>query len=121
MKRPGAVAVVFFALVIQAQEKVSETVEVRVVNVDVVVRDRAGNPVHGLTKDDFEIYQNGKKQVITNLYEAAPAPPAAVTTAATTEPTASPASMLTSPFTDVRPHRILVLVDNYSLDPARRA
>lgn len=121
MKRPGAVAVVFFALAVQAQEKVSETVEVRVVNVDVVVRDRAGNPVHGLTKDDFEVYQNGKKQVITNLYEAAPAPPAAVTAAATARPAATPVSMTTASFSDARPHRILVLVDNYSLDPARRA
>ena len=38
-------------------------------NVDVVVRDRHGNPVSGLTKDDFEVYEEGVKQTITNLYE----------------------------------------------------
>ena len=84
MRRLAAAVVVFTTLAVQAQEKVTETVEVRVVNVDVVVRDRAGNPVHGLSKDDFELYQNGKKQVITNLYEAAPPAAPGVVAAGTT-------------------------------------
>ena len=55
-----------------AQEKLVESIEVRVVNVDVVVTDRAGNPITGLTKDDFEILENGKPQKITNIYEIRP-------------------------------------------------
>ena len=51
------------------QQKLVETIEVRVVNVDVVVRDHHGNPVSGLTKDDFEVFEEGVRQTITNLYE----------------------------------------------------
>jgi hypothetical protein len=51
------------------QQTLVESIEVRVANIDVVVRDKAGNPVTGLTKDDFELFEDGKKQPITNLYE----------------------------------------------------
>src|ERR1041385_5101415 len=63
---------VFPALAQQQQPappQYGETIEVRVVNLDVVVNDRDGNPVTGLTKDDFEIYENGKKKEITNFLE----------------------------------------------------
>src|SRR5258706_6641937 len=77
-----AASIVLSAAVSLAQE-VAESIEVRVVNVDVVVRDRAGKPVTGLTKADFEIYENGQKREITNLSEVrAPAPAASATTAA---------------------------------------
>ena len=46
-----------------------ETMEVRVVNVDVVVRDKKGNPVSGLTTDDFRILENGQPVEITNFLE----------------------------------------------------
>jgi VWFA-related protein len=46
-----------------------ETVEVRIINVDVVVTDKAGNTIPGLTADDFEIYENGKLQPVTNFAE----------------------------------------------------
>src|SRR5262249_1682411 len=45
------------------------SVEVRVVNVDVVVTDKAGHRVTGLTKNDFEILEDGKPQTITNFDE----------------------------------------------------
>jgi len=37
----------------------ADHVEVTVANVDVVVTDADGNPVRGLTKDDFAIFENG--------------------------------------------------------------
>jgi VWFA-related protein len=46
-----------------------ENIDVRVINVDVIVTDRRGNPVTGLTKDDFEILENGARKTITNFYE----------------------------------------------------
>jgi VWFA-related protein len=46
-----------------------ETIFVRVVNIDVFVRDKDGNPVTGLTQDDFELYEDGKPITITNFYE----------------------------------------------------
>lgn len=48
-----------------------ETIEVAIVNVDVVVTDAKGNRVRGLTKDDFEILENQKPQTITNFAEYA--------------------------------------------------
>ncbi len=39
----------------------SETIEVRVINVDVVVTDKKGQPVTGLTRNDFDLYQNGQR------------------------------------------------------------
>ena len=48
---------------------IGETIEVSIVNVDVVVTDRNGNRVRGLTKDDFEILESRKPQAITNFAE----------------------------------------------------
>jgi VWFA-related protein len=42
-------------------------VEVNVVNVDVTVTDRHGKPVMDLTKDDFEIFEDGKPMTVTNF------------------------------------------------------
>lgn len=44
-----------------------ERVDVSIANVDVVVTDRDGKPVHGLTRDDFIVHEDGKLQTITNF------------------------------------------------------
>lgn len=49
-------------------QAVNEKVEVSVVNVDVAVTSRSGAPVHGLTRADFELYEDGVPQPITNFY-----------------------------------------------------
>jgi VWFA-related protein len=48
-----------------------ETIEVSIVNVDVFVTDRAGNRVRGLTTADFDVFENGAVQPITNFAEYA--------------------------------------------------
>lgn len=48
-----------------------ETIEVSIVNVDVFVTDKAGRRVQGLTKDDFQVLENGVKQPLTNFAEYA--------------------------------------------------
>ncbi len=45
-----------------------ETIDVNLVNVEVVVTDRKGNRVRGLTRDDFEIREDGRPVKITNFY-----------------------------------------------------
>jgi VWFA-related protein len=47
---------------------VSESVEVSVTNVDVVVTDSKGRRVTGLKPEDFEVKQDGVVQKITNFY-----------------------------------------------------
>lgn len=43
-------------------------VDVDVVDVEVVVTDRRGNPVHGLTREDFVVLEDGERVELTNFY-----------------------------------------------------
>ena len=47
---------------------VGERVEVNITNVEVVVTDSRGNRVTDLRKEDFEVFQDGKPQVVENFY-----------------------------------------------------
>ncbi|HJW95493.1 MAG TPA: VWA domain-containing protein [Thermoanaerobaculia bacterium] len=111
-----AAAAVLFTLsllpsIASAQQKLVETIEVRVTNVDVVVTDKKGNPIVGLNKDDFEIFENGKPQPVTNFYEVRPE---SVNTSnvPTDDSTLAPAEM--------RQRRIIFFIDNASLHPLKR-
>ena len=53
----------------QQTSQFGEVLEVRVTNVDVVVTDKAGNPIAGLKPADFEIYEEGALQPITHFSE----------------------------------------------------
>jgi VWFA-related protein len=72
-------AALLCSLTLSAQEtpRLGETVEVSIVNVDVVVTDGKGNRVRGLTKDDFELFENGKPRPVSNFAEYASDDPAA--------------------------------------------
>jgi VWFA-related protein len=48
-----------------------DTVDVNVVNVEVFVTDRQGRRITGLTKDDFEILQDGEPVEISNFFAIA--------------------------------------------------
>jgi len=113
--RRAAAAVLFLLTSIPsiatAQQKLVETIEVRVTNVDVVVTDKKGNPIVGLGKDDFQIYENNKLQPITNFYEVRPQSVNS-TDVPTDESTMAPA--------EVRQRRIIFFIDNASLHPLRR-
>lgn len=45
-----------------------EEVEVNVVSVEVFVTDRDGNAISGLTRDDFEVYDAGRRVEISNFF-----------------------------------------------------
>jgi len=98
-----------------AQEKLVESIEVRVVNVDVVVTDRAGNPVTGLTKDDFEIFENGKPQTVTNIYEIRPDNSNAVANIAGALEEKKEKEVAPPPPEEMRVRRVALFVDNSSL------
>ena len=52
----------------------AESVEVSIVNVDAVVVDKQGHRVQGLRRDDFDIFENGVRQPITNFAECSSTP-----------------------------------------------
>lgn len=54
-------------LATSAFAQMKETVNVNVIEVPVSVVDSSGNPVHGLTAANFEVYDGGKKQTITSF------------------------------------------------------
>ena len=103
----------------QAQSDVPrliETVDVRVINIDVVVTDRKGNAITGLTKDDFIIYENGKPQRVSNFYEVvtrADNPAPQIRTEESPEPRApeQPEQLR---------RKVIIFIDNLSLAPFNR-
>ncbi|MEK6374344.1 MAG: VWA domain-containing protein [Acidobacteriota bacterium] len=98
-----AVAVGIVAAQAGAQT-LTQKIDVSVVNVDVVVTGADGKPVRGLTRDDFQIFEDGAAQPIANFYAVESATQEAAAAAAT------PASAQTD---DPRFRRkVLVLIDN---------
>ena len=55
-----------------------DSVDVTVVNVEIYVRDREGNPVRGLTADDFRVEQDGEPKPISNFAAMGPQGPGEV-------------------------------------------
>lgn len=60
-------AFLFLLAASTASAQVSETVNVHVVEVPVTVVDRADNPVRGLTAANFEVFDRGTRQAVTNF------------------------------------------------------
>jgi VWFA-related protein len=109
-----------------------DEVKVTVVNIDVFVRDRKGNPVTGLTKDDFRLLQDGQERSLShfaaytrNVIAEIMTIPAGATTppeqrSATEDD--DPAALLStggSPV-DVQPVHIVLYVDNENIRPFDR-
>jgi VWFA-related protein len=95
-----------------------EVIDVRVINVDVVVTDRKGNPVQGLKKEDFEIFENNVPKIITNFYEVQgnKAIMDAKEIPLVTQPTAeAPAEV-----PEQMKRRIIFYIDNLSMAPFNR-
>ncbi|MEA2162613.1 MAG: hypothetical protein QOK37_740 [Thermoanaerobaculia bacterium] len=87
-------------------------VDVNVVNVDVTVTDRHGQPLMNLNRDDFEIFEDGKPMKISNFSLVEKTMKSVTTTPAALQQTAVPPSPL---------HRkILILIDNNYLEKQER-
>jgi VWFA-related protein len=85
-------------------------VETRQVEVGVVVRDSHGRAVAGLTKDDFEVEDQGKRREIT-AFTAEHAPPAA---AKGGQPSPAPPA---GAATGVRPRFLALVFDDFNMAP----
>ena len=94
-----------------------ETIEVRVTNIDVVVTDSKGQPVAGLTKDDFVVTEGGKEQPISNFYEVQGSVAKNVVGEA---PIPETPQATKKEIPENMKRRIIFYVDNLSLNPFNR-
>src|SRR5262245_7507797 len=67
MRRLNPIAAAVFLVAAVGFAQVRETIHVNYVEVPVTVLDRAGNPVRGLTKDRFELVDDGKVRPIVSF------------------------------------------------------
>ena len=99
--------------------KLTENIDVRVIGVDVVVTDKKGNTVNGLTKDDFQIFENGIEKPISNFYEIeGKTATQAVTVPVPGAPAAPPPAK--EEINEQLRRRIILYIDNLSLAPFNR-
>jgi VWFA-related protein len=99
-----------------------ENIEVSIVNVDTVITDRHGNRVHGLRRDDFEIYENGVRQPITNFAEYASerqTPSKSPATPPTIASQAAGAPLVAALPPPPQPRTIIVFVERFQLPSFR--
>jgi VWFA-related protein len=106
-------AIAFAVLAGAAQAQISEVIEVHVANVDVVVLDKAGKPITDLTKDDFQLFENGKPQPLTNFYEMRSQTLATPSEGAAAAP--APAAAATEPPAEARKRSIVIFFDSSSI------
>jgi VWFA-related protein len=100
--------------------KLTENVEVRVIDFDVVVTDRRGNFVPGLTRDDFEILENGNPKPISNFYEINDGTPKRVLAGEIGGRIETPAPAAPAVVDEEMKRRIIIYIDNLSLAPFNR-
>ena len=97
-----------------------ENIDVRIINIDVVVTDRRGNPVTGLKREDFEIYENNVPKPVSNFYAVEGAVPVAVETEGQAQPIPTPAPGKPAEVPEHMKRRLIFYIDNLSLAPFNR-
>ncbi len=133
---PAALAALIFspfpAVAQEATEPVADApaedffdvVEVEIVNVDVFVTDKQGQPVTGLERDDFVVFSDGRPVEITNFYAAEDGqePAGEGPGPAVDAPPAAREPGLSLPRRQAPEHRLwmIIYVDNYNIDAFER-
>lgn len=106
-----------------AGEGFFEVVDVEVVNIDVWVTDKQGDPVEGLEKEDFVVLRDGEPVQITNFYAVADRQPTTPDPQATPQPQEATRAPIESREQRIAPeHRLwlIVYIDNFNIDPIER-
>lgn len=97
-----------------------ERVDVDVVNVTAVVTDDRGNPVLGLTREDFELLEDGVPVEITNFYAETAAELLEAQLARGEAAARGEAPPKGSEFIQERQLNLVVYVDNFNMRPENR-
>ena len=109
------------ALSAQPGQPFVDSIDVQVVEVDVVVTDRKGRPVKGLKREDFELYVDGRPAEIANFFESEILAERAPANDLTDPPTAGTATAATGFTNDPAPLTIVLYMDDANLFPPYRA
>ncbi len=91
----------------------AETIEVRVIELEVFVTDRDGNPVTGLTRDDFELVVDGQETTVSNFY----AVEGGTVTLGGEKPTVEAEA---PPLPKKQPLYLVIYIDNFNIHPFNR-
>ena len=122
----AAVAVALPALAQRRQAppeppRLVENIDVRIINVDVIVTDKRGNFIPNLKPEDFTILENGVPKPITNFYEVQGSVAKAVLgEAPEAPPAAATPALAAKTVPENMKRRIIFYVDNLSLSPFNR-
>ena len=95
-----------------------DTVDVNIVNVEVYVTDKKGNPVTGLGPEDFEVLEDGQGVEVTNFYASESGRPTTASDSDPTAPTSAPGEAAAKP-KDQRLN-LVIFVDNQNITPQSR-
>jgi VWFA-related protein len=98
-----------------ADQSFKESIEVSVVNLDVYVTDKKGEPLTGLKKEDFQVFEDGNPVEISNFFaESRGTAPAAPAASSGPGPAAAPERPMSQRL------RLVVFVDDVNLSQANR-
>lgn len=115
-----ALAPPLFAQAPTGQDSFGEKVEVNVVNVDVHVTDKNGNPVPGLTKKDFEIFEDGKRVDLSYFEEVDRGAPPVPAPSGTEPDPQMPSMSLTVGAAPADALHLVVYIDNFNISASHR-
>ncbi len=102
----------------KSQRLFFDSVNVDVINVEVVVTDKQGRPITGLTREDFEIFEDGREVEISNFHEVRGL---TVDNPADEEPSVPIDEPVPgAPVADDGGQRLVILVDNMNISPQSR-
>ncbi|MEY2549579.1 MAG: hypothetical protein QOD64_2161 [Verrucomicrobiota bacterium] len=109
MRKPIIFSIMIAAATSLFAQSLTEKIDVSLVNVDVTVTSH-GAPARGLTRDDFQVFEDGVARPITNFY--AVVPPTAPGAAAPAPATKSDTVVIADPSDERFRRKVLVIVDN---------
>jgi len=101
-----------------------ESMSVDVINVEVFVTDKTGTPIRNLTRDDFQILEDGRPVAISNFYSVDDAgkPPAhrVIVPPVPVPAGPEPESAQTPELPDEQRLYLIVYIDNFNIRPFNR-
>lgn len=95
-----------------------DTIDVSLVNVEVYVTDKKGNPVEGLSVDEFRVLEDGKPVEVTNFYAAVGGEPAEISGQEGAKTSGQGSLPLVKP--ENQRLNLILFIDNVNINPQGR-